>query len=41
MQHLHKGKENMLKESFDDEEEERDFYLTEHDELNQHYHSRA
>jgi len=37
VQQLHKWKENMPKESFDDEEEERDFDLTEHDEPEQHY----
>ena len=36
MQQLHKGKEKMPEESCDDEEE-RDFYLTEHDEPKQHY----
>ena len=37
MQQLHKGKEKMPEESFDDEEKERDFDLTEHDELEQRY----
>ena len=37
MQHLHKGKEKTPVESFDDEEEERYFDLTEHDEPEQHY----
>ena len=37
MQQLHKGKEKMPEESFDDEEKEKDFDLTEHDEPEQHY----
>ena len=36
MEQLHKGKEKMPEESFDDEEE-RDFDLTEHDEPKQRY----
>ena len=37
VQQLHKGKEKMLEESFADEDKERDFDLTEHDEPEQHY----
>ena len=37
MQQLHKGKEKMQVEDLDDEEEQRDFDLTKHDELEQHY----
>jgi len=36
VQQLHKGKEKMLEQSLDDEEE-RDFDLTEHDESEQYY----